>query len=1229
MSLQVPNTSAVTAPTTSVVTAPSTLITTIANTVSCSGSLSSRSGPESKCGGRGGPRGLLAYYAGVDKNQGRSISVLPSKPNVTTQQQGVNRLQVFDSVPSNQMGSVSDESLHWQGTTSEQGIDSRKLLLNKPTDFKERTSWNIAKRIEASNLTADASRLKEMGECVSCQNQGRGNEPVRTGKEPTVRSDKRQLPLTPVDKLIPGSKPDHDGSMGTEGQNQERAIEGANSESSLPKDLSCAATDNPKYKNGQGRQEEPENPAEIACQPSHRPTETAESSDQHSAEDGQSVVGPILEPASLRNAGAQMVSVGIGNVELIHCMGGRGPGHAVRCEQISSAIPQAPESFSSAVAEGQSVGGDDERKGMGTSHAGDEERNLETDAYDERKSKQTALQAGVKETVSGNDGDRDGKPDPESTPLYQASGGATFDQDSMFKSAQGHKYIRLLFEAQTKDGHAESVEYPHPILEQVWHLLNINNKVCRDDLEIIWDEDKWKVRRISTVAESETAGWFKSCTDFFQGSLNQVESAFFMGHLKLDVEKYLKNFPESKAYLLQRSQDGQVLQLFAFRDVVNWVLQGIQLSMHSECPGCRMILKLPFEGCPLEMFESLGFQKHCSQRFPGLSVQFDLYNKCMVLVAIKDYRAVIRQETIHFIKHQVWISFDLHRVTRWLLVKFRAMLLKRLKEKVMHCWWKDDGEKLQVIAPSADIAQTAVDFLLSIVWQASYPIAEMKDWHLYLKGMQNKYFLLFDALPQTQDVLVAAVVEGDTAHKIDAEIRAHFHLGSPEDIGTVLPEGSKQPTMGKSCSAQDEAQSSICYQTLGKDDNMNTYDHPASHSERELASEQSITVSGAQGREPTAYSGQKVSQPLPSDNNAESCGLTTKVEAQNMKKNKVPVLPLVREFLEDKTLQLIIKGLCSEFHCFVHFENLKKGFIEVQGENQDKVKQTLEEFFFHQTIAERPGEEKGVEQFLKKLSDNYPDQIKYKGRKYGTWDVCIINDEQGNIQEEVKKFLNIEESIPVPCYVIDFFAHHRDKLMADLLKQFQQCGQSVAAQSVDIRIVQNDNSAGDRTSASASTSSGTSDTGHSRGGHSRAEEISKQIGDEKKGNSSRTPALLVSTDKGNMHTVRGWIETLVSELETREETLELCQALFLEGIEAQEQLEQIQSTHTCQVGVLQGVHKFALAAKSRKGQRLFVCHGNIVATDCDVLVLPLLDRQKECPPKFKHILQRGLIDFQH
>ncbi|XP_025094647.1 uncharacterized protein LOC112564207 isoform X2 [Pomacea canaliculata] len=120
-------------------------------------------------------------------------------------------------------------------------------------------------------------------------------------------------------------------------------------------------------------------------------------------------------------------------------------------------------------------------------------------------------------------------------------------------------------------------------------------------------------------------------------------------------------------------------------------------------------------------------------------------------------------------------------------------------------------------------------------------------------------------------------------------------------------------------------------------------------------------------------------------------------------------------------------------------------------------------------------------------------------------------------------------------------------------------------------------------------------------------------------------SLLVSSKRFDFEDVKGFIENFAANVQQFSKDVEPSRALFLSSGRGQKEVRRLEREHNCRVSVLLPVHQVLVRAECPRGHQLFLCEGNMAATDCSVLVFPFRDNVRDWPPTQRLILERGLL----
>ncbi|XP_025094641.1 uncharacterized protein LOC112564204 isoform X1 [Pomacea canaliculata] len=119
--------------------------------------------------------------------------------------------------------------------------------------------------------------------------------------------------------------------------------------------------------------------------------------------------------------------------------------------------------------------------------------------------------------------------------------------------------------------------------------------------------------------------------------------------------------------------------------------------------------------------------------------------------------------------------------------------------------------------------------------------------------------------------------------------------------------------------------------------------------------------------------------------------------------------------------------------------------------------------------------------------------------------------------------------------------------------------------------------------------------------------------------------LVVSSKRHDFQGVINFLHLFMANIKTSSKELDASRALFLSGVKGQRDVTRLQKEHQCQISVILPGHQVLVRAESPTGHRLFLCEGNMAATDCNILVLPFSENQRGWTATQKRVLDRGLL----
>ncbi|XP_025094645.1 uncharacterized protein LOC112564205 isoform X2 [Pomacea canaliculata] len=128
-----------------------------------------------------------------------------------------------------------------------------------------------------------------------------------------------------------------------------------------------------------------------------------------------------------------------------------------------------------------------------------------------------------------------------------------------------------------------------------------------------------------------------------------------------------------------------------------------------------------------------------------------------------------------------------------------------------------------------------------------------------------------------------------------------------------------------------------------------------------------------------------------------------------------------------------------------------------------------------------------------------------------------------------------------------------------------------------------------------------------------------QEGDGMKG------VLVISPPPANIRAVKSMVEEMTANIHHKKENMEPSEVLYLSGVKGQIEVKELETKNSCRISVISPGHQVLTRAESTGGCRLLLCEGNMAASDCDVVVFPLTENQKEWPLSQRLILEKGLL----
>lgn len=234
----------------------------------------------------------------------------------------------------------------------------------------------------------------------------------------------------------------------------------------------------------------------------------------------------------------------------------------------------------------------------------------------------------------------------------------------------------------------------------------------------------------------------------------------------------------------------------------------------------------------------------------------------------------------------------------------------------------------------------------------------------------------------------------------------------------------------------------------------------------------------------------------------------------------------------------------------------------------DRVKSVLEKDLCQETFRVQEGnlEDRVIMQALN--SKEVQDQMVME-YETGTLSIVYHSSIEGNISTDLEKLRNLQKQLPLSFESARFLERHMRRFM---------------------------------------------ETFHNR--------LNYQVKMALVGGRSNSSCLAVTCNKTQSQDAFSKAEKHIASLGQTDVEVSLATGLYLQSRLGECVLKDMEEKHHCLLSVETPVQRVLLRA-SRSNNQLLVCESNMVATDCHVIVLPLCDGQKEWPPHYKHIMERG------
>lgn len=274
---------------------------------------------------------------------------------------------------------------------------------------------------------------------------------------------------------------------------------------------------------------------------------------------------------------------------------------------------------------------------------------------------------------------------------------------------------------------------------------------------------------------------------------------------------------------------------------------------------------------------------------------------------------------------------------------------------------------------------------------------------------------------------------------------------------------------------------------------------------------------------------------------------------------------VIAELLQVPCIQINFKALLSDKGCLLEWKSISKGLLWVKHGHPASVSIATAELF-HVEEIKAENDDMEVTNTILSMAKKHTDKLKHC-YSCGIWSIGVMADIKGEVHDELERLKTSQHLVHLPLYVLDFIG----------LKQayINRCAREEIHSSVNITISEGE-----------------------------------------------APGVVLSADRAMMKSVTQWFQKFVLRLERKEEKVGLDFAVFLRNQKAQERICGIEEENNCRVDVLNG-DQSVLWATSPGGHQVLVCHGSMATTDCDLMVMPLCDGQKEWSPLQRFILTRS------
>lgn len=298
--------------------------------------------------------------------------------------------------------------------------------------------------------------------------------------------------------------------------------------------------------------------------------------------------------------------------------------------------------------------------------------------------------------------------------------------------------------------------------------------------------------------------------------------------------------------------------------------------------------------------------------------------------------------------------------------------------------------------------------------------------------------------------------------------------------------------------------------------------------------------------------------------------------ASTVPPNTVSVTKPEARLLQREKVMLDFIGELMDSHVSVDRGGLSSGNIVVTHGDPEKVSSIIRKIIYRVDVPVTEKTDEDVSQIMKSLSEQFCGQFEADFEEdRSTFTAAFHKRVKADLKPLIESIAMKRGSLPLSPYQINYLQRHLDHVQ----ERFNG-GQHKGAVSIKMQ---------------------------------------KEMGQQ--------GTLLISSKWLDFKATKQLADQLTSNLRNQREKLEVSRALYLSSVKGQQELRQLEEKDRCHVSVLLPGHQLLARAESPKGLCVFLCEGNMAATDCNVLLLPLHEGHKDWTPAQKMILDRGQCYF--